>query len=244
MTFPPKEQMETQILKALAASRGRAKWEKVAERLAQYFALDAEAISLQTTHTAIRSHHTDWQQHVRNIGLKMDSITRRGGKWAITEEGRGKLRAGGRRRQRTRVLVIHGPNLNVLGSRDPALYGSKTLREINGSIEERGRELRVEVVYFQSNSEGVLIDFIQEHSPEAGGIVINPGALTHYGLSLRDALEDTGLPVIEVHLSNIYAREEWRAESVMAPIVRGQISGLGWWGYIAALELLVRELKG
>jgi 3-dehydroquinate dehydratase-2 len=102
----------------------------------------------------------------------------------------------------------------------------------------------MEAVCFQSNSEGVLIDFIQENTPSAAGIIINPGALTHYGLSLRDALEDAALPVVEVHLSNIYAREEWRAESVIAPIARGQVSGLGWWGYIAALELLHKEHLG
>jgi len=95
------------------------------------------------------------------------------------------------------------------------------------------------VVSFQSNSEGALIDFIQKNSPRAGGIIINPGALTHYGLSLRDALVDSGLPVIEVHLSNIYAREKWRSKSVIASIARGQISGSGWQGYLEALRILV-----
>ena len=101
----------------------------------------------------------------------------------------------------------------------------------------------MEIAIFQSNGEGALVDFIQAQSPQAAGIIINPGALTHYGLSLRDALEDCRLPVIEVHLSNIYAREEWRAHSVVAPIARGQISGLGWWGYITALEFLTAELR-
>jgi 3-dehydroquinate dehydratase-2 len=101
----------------------------------------------------------------------------------------------------------------------------------------------VETVTFQSNSEGALIDFIQEQANSADGIIINPGALTHYGLSLCDALADTKLPIIEVHLSNIYSREEWRAKSVIAPIARGQVSGLGWRGYIAALRTLVSELK-
>ncbi|MEE9202116.1 MAG: type II 3-dehydroquinate dehydratase [Dehalococcoidia bacterium] len=243
MAFPSKEQIEVQILRALAASRGRAKWERVAERVAQHFKLDKETLSRQTARTAIRGGHTDWQQRVRNIGLRMDGITRRGGKWALTESGRQRVRKVGRPARRVRVLLIHGPNLNMLGRRDTSIYGTTTLRKMNASVEGRGRELGVEVVCFQSNSEGVLIDFIQEHSAGAKGIVINPGALTHYGLSLRDALEDAGLPVVEVHLSNIYAREEWRAESVIAPIARGQISGLGWWGYIAALELLVRELK-
>ncbi len=142
-----------------------------------------------------------------------------------------------------RILVINGPNLNLLGRRDPAIYGTKTLEEINALLEERARELGVELKFFQSNSEGSLIDFIQSEAPQASGIIINPGALTHYGLSLRDALADTGLPIVEVHLSNIYAREEWRRHSVIAPIARGQISGFGWRGYIAALELLVREIE-
>lgn len=140
-----------------------------------------------------------------------------------------------------KILVIHGPNLNMVGKREKALYGDKTLAEIDALVEKRGQELAVEVLGFQSNSEGVLIDFIQAEAPKADAIIINPGALTHYGLSLRDALVDSALPVIEVHLSNIYAREEWRHKSVIAPIARGQISGLGWRGYIAALEILIAE---
>jgi 3-dehydroquinate dehydratase-2 len=138
-----------------------------------------------------------------------------------------------------KILVIHGPNLNMLGSRQVSLYGDKTLAEINSLLDKASYELGVELETFQSNHEGALVDFIQEKSSEATGILINPGALTHYGLSLRDALADTSLPVIEVHLSNIYAREEFRQQSVIAPISRGQISGLGWRGYIAALEIVV-----
>lgn len=140
-----------------------------------------------------------------------------------------------------KILVIHGPNLNLLGKRQASIYGSRTLEEINRLLLERARELKVELAPFQSNSEGALIDFIQREAPSAQGIIINPGALTHYGLSLRDALADASLPVIEVHLSNIYAREEWRAKSVIAPIARGQISGLGWRGYMAALDILAAE---
>jgi 3-dehydroquinate dehydratase-2 len=140
-----------------------------------------------------------------------------------------------------KILVIHGPNLNMVGKREKALYGDETLAEIDALVEKRGQELAVEVLGFQSNSEGVLIDFIQAEAPKADAIIINPGALTHYGLSLRDALVDSALPVIEVHLSNIYAREEWRHKSVIAPIARGQISGLGWRGYITALEILIAE---
>jgi 3-dehydroquinate dehydratase-2 len=137
-----------------------------------------------------------------------------------------------------KILVIHGPNLNMLGSRQTAIYGDKTLDEIDSLLQKRARELGVELETFQSNHEGALVDFIQEKSPEAAGIIINPAALTRYGLSLRDALADTSLPIIEVHLSNIHAREEFRQQSVIAPIARGQISGLGWRGYIAALETI------
>jgi len=140
-----------------------------------------------------------------------------------------------------RILVIHGPNLNMLGKREAAIYGDKTLAEIDTLIEKRARELGVEVLCFQSNSEGALIDFIQAEAPKADAIIINPGAFTHYGLSLRDALVDSALPVIEVHISNIYAREVWRHKSVIAPIARGQISGLGWRGYIIALEIMAAE---
>ena len=143
-----------------------------------------------------------------------------------------------------KILVINGPNLNMLSKRNREIYGQKTLAEINSLMREQGEALNVETVPFQSNSEGALIDFIQQEANSADGIIINPGALTHYGLSLRDALADTNLPIIEVHLSNIYSREEWRAKSVIAPIARGQVSGLGWRGYIAALRALVAELKG
>lgn len=136
------------------------------------------------------------------------------------------------------VLVLHGPNLNMLGKRDKNLYGKETLDQVNAAVAKRAQELDMKVTIHQSNSEGELVDMVQRHAPQIDAIVINPGALTHYGLSLRDALEDAGLPVIEVHLSNIYAREPWRAHSVVAPIARGQISGLGWQGYLLALEAL------
>jgi len=142
-----------------------------------------------------------------------------------------------------KILVINGPNLNMLGKRNKAYYGDKTLPQIDALLKKEGKSLGADVVSFQSNSEGELIDCIQKNSSQAAGIIINPGALTHYGLSLRDALVDSGLPVVEVHLSNIYAREEWRAKSVIAPIARGQISGFGWRSYIAALQILVDELK-
>jgi len=143
-----------------------------------------------------------------------------------------------------KILVINGPNLNLLGSRNKSIYGDKTLSELDKMLAQQGEKLGLEVVSFQSNNEGNLIDFVQAQSSQASGIIINPGALTHYGLSLRDALADTGLPIIEVHLSNIYAREDWRSKSVTAPIAKGQITGLGWNGYLAALKMLAAELKG
>lgn len=142
-----------------------------------------------------------------------------------------------------KFLIIHGPNLNMLGKREKVIYGEKTLAEINSLLKKQAEELEVEIISFQSNSEGAIIDFIQEQSPKADGMIINPGALTHYSFCLRDALLDTKLPIVEVHLSNIYAREEWRAKSVIAPITKGQISGLGWRSYVFALQALVSELR-
>ena len=142
-----------------------------------------------------------------------------------------------------RILVLHGPNLNQLGQRDTDFYGAKTLEEINALLTQEAKGLGVEICCFQSNSEGDLIDFLQKEASDASGIIINPGALTHYGLSLRDALADTQLPIIETHLSNIYARETFRHTSVIAPIAKGQISGLGWRSYLIALQALVQELK-
>ena len=142
-----------------------------------------------------------------------------------------------------RILLIHGPNLNMLGRRNRTIYGDQTLDELESMVVIRAEELGAEIFTFQSNSEGELIDFIQAKASLAHGVIINPGALTHYGLSLRDALEDSALPVIEVHISDIHAREEWRRNSVIEPVARKQISGEGVQGYIEALEILVDELK-
>ena len=138
-----------------------------------------------------------------------------------------------------RILLINGPNLNLLGTREPDIYGTVTLDEIVARVSERARALGAEVLAFQSNHEGAIIDFIQAESPGADGIVINPGALTHYGLSLRDALAACRLPIVEVHLSNIYTREAFRRRSVTAQASTGLIAGLGWQGYLVALEAVV-----
>ncbi|MEO7001684.1 MAG: type II 3-dehydroquinate dehydratase [Ktedonobacterales bacterium] len=142
-----------------------------------------------------------------------------------------------------RILLAHGPNLNTLGQREPAIYGRMTLAEINERVSERAAELGCAITAFQSNHEGALIDFLQAESAIAHGLIINPGGLTHTSVSLRDAVAATGLPAIEVHLSNIYAREEFRHRSLLAPVCRGQISGLGWRGYLFALESLATLLR-
>jgi len=142
-----------------------------------------------------------------------------------------------------RILIIHGPNLNQLGQRDTEFYGTKTLEEIDALLGDEAMALGIDIDTFQSNGEGELINLIQKEAPEAHGIIVNPGALTHYGLSLRDALADIGIPVIEVHLSNIYAREDFRRNSVIAPVAKGQISGLGWRSYVIALRAMADELR-
>lgn len=142
-----------------------------------------------------------------------------------------------------RFLIINGPNLNNLGKRDPAMYGADSLADLQGRIKARANDLNIDVEFFQSNHEGAIVDYIQTSAPSSDGIVINAGALTHYGLSMRDALADTELPFIEVHLSNIHAREDFRHQSVIAALSKGQIAGLGWQGYTFALEYLTKLLK-
>ncbi len=142
-----------------------------------------------------------------------------------------------------RILLINGPNLNLLGTRNPEVYGSTTLQNIVDRVTQRGEQLGTEIVAFQSNSEGAIIDFIQANAPGADGILINAGAFTHYSLAIRDAFEAVEKPFVEVHISNVHAREEFRHHSVLADIAVAQVAGLGWRGYIAALDSLVGILK-
>ena len=142
-----------------------------------------------------------------------------------------------------RILVINGPNLNMLGKRETKHYGTDTLESIEQALTGKGKALGCELIFFQSNHEGGIIDFIQEKTGAADGILINPGALTHYGYSLHDALADSGLPVVEVHLSDINAREEWRRLSVISDIVIKQISGLKTKSYLLGLEALAEHIR-
>ena len=143
-----------------------------------------------------------------------------------------------------RILVLNGPNLNLLGSREPAIYGRTTLNDINEMLRERAKELGVdEIDFLQSNFEGALIEAIQKSRGRYDFILLNAGALTHYSIALRDAISAVPVPVIEIHLSNIHKREEFRQKSVIAPVVMGQISGFGVDSYIAALEIAVRKLQ-
>jgi 3-dehydroquinate dehydratase-2 len=141
------------------------------------------------------------------------------------------------------ILVLHGPNLNLFGRREPQIYGTMTLAEINQRLEALARSLKVELVIVQSNHEGALVDALHEHMDKAAGAVINPAGLTQHGVSLHDAIKAMPFPVIEVHMSNIAAREEWRHHSIISSAAKGTIQGLGWRSYAAALRVLV-EMAG
>ena len=142
-----------------------------------------------------------------------------------------------------KILIVNGPNLNLLGKREPEIYGSRTLEELQESLVDLASELKIEIEFFQSNGEGAIVDFLHEKAEDADGLLINPGALTHYGLSIRDAIVAVDLPTVEVHLSNVAAREEFRRESVIADICVGTIAGFGFYGYAMALSFFAELVK-
>ena len=142
-----------------------------------------------------------------------------------------------------KILIINGPNLNNLGSRDSSIYGSMTLSEINDYLLRFANDIGVELSFFQSNHEGDLVDFIQKNTLSSDGILINAGAITHYGLSLKDAIVDSQLPVVETHISNIHSREKFRRTSVLESVSVGQVAGFGWKSYVYALDLLLDYLN-
>ena len=143
-----------------------------------------------------------------------------------------------------KILVLNGPNLNLLGTREPEIYGSLTLADIHERLRQRANEADLDIEFMQSNHEGVLVDAIQRARRTVDYIILNAGAFTHYSIALRDAIAAVNVPVIEVHLSNIHQREEFRHKSVIAPVVLGQIAGFGAESYMAALEIIICRMGG
>jgi len=142
-----------------------------------------------------------------------------------------------------KILILHGPNLNLLGTREPEIYGSMTLGDINIKLVELAAECQVELVCKQSNHEGDLVDALQDARLWAGGVVFNPGAYTHTSIALRDAISAIGIPVVEVHLSNVYAREEFRHVSMISAVCKGKVVGFGWRSYTLGLQALIEMLS-
>lgn len=142
-----------------------------------------------------------------------------------------------------KILVLHGPNLNLLGTREPEVYGAMTMEDINEKMIELGKELGAEIRYDQSNHEGALIDALHDARTWANGVVFNPGGYTHTSIALRDAISAIQIPVIEAHLSNVYAREEFRHVSMISAVCKGKITGFGWRSYTLGLRALVDILK-
>ncbi|HWI36279.1 MAG TPA: type II 3-dehydroquinate dehydratase [Burkholderiales bacterium] len=142
-----------------------------------------------------------------------------------------------------KILVLHGPNLNLFGRREPHIYGTMTLEQINERLRTLAAKIQVELTFFQSNHEGALVDMFHKHMDQAQGAIINPAGLTQYSVSLHDAIKAMPFPVIEVHMSNIAAREEWRHHSIISPAVKGTVQGLGWRSYTAALRALVEMVR-
>lgn len=142
-----------------------------------------------------------------------------------------------------KILVLHGPNLNLFGRREPHIYGTMTLAEINERLEALAEELEVELIVFQSNHEGALVDILQEHMDDAAGALLNPGGLTQHSVSLNDTIKAMPFPIVEVHMSNLAAREEWRRHSIISPAAKATVQGLGWRSYTAALRALVESLR-
>ena len=137
-----------------------------------------------------------------------------------------------------RILLVNGPNLNMLGTREPEIYGRETLDEIVGKLQAMAAELGVEVTAMQSNHEGAIVDFIQQNQATADGLIINPGAFGHYSYAIRDAITGSNLTAVEVHISNVHARERFRERMVLSGACKGVITGFGWRGYLYALDLL------